>query len=220
MRKKIIAAKESASAVSTFKDPTVGISELNRGSKTRYWSIGQKLEFSQKYSLKESIQETRAGAQSSQFEQHKLDIRSAVITKFYAIYAIQRIKAFTKDDLAKIKEFSRIAESKYAAGTAPMQDSMKAHFTQTQVESNLISLNQEEDALQAQMQAMLNKPSSFRIQTNSEGILVPRIPLDKLNSANIKTHKSPTIKQKQYEVEEADYQHSLAKWKYAPDFQP
>ena len=219
LKQKILATQESAEAVSTLKDPMIGISELNRGNKTRYWTIGQKLELPQKYSLKEDIQESKSKAQNQALEQLKLDIRAEIVTTYYGIYAVQNIKKLTRDDLGKIKEFSRIAETKYAAGTAPMQDSMKAHFAQTQVESNLISLNQEEDMLQARMRAILNKPSEFLVQTKSKDLIVPKISSTELNRLTVEKQKSPRIKQKQYEIEEADQKHSLAKWQYAPDFQ-
>jgi len=219
MEQKIRSTEESAEADSSFSDPMIGLSQMNGDKRITNWSIGQKFEFPQKYSLKKDIQETKSRFFTQEREQLKLDLRAQIITTYYSIYAIQKIKSLTNEDFGKIREFSRIAESKYAAGTGPMQDSMKAHLAQTEVEVSLISLNQEEDVLQSVMRSLLNKPASFRVQTAKEEISVPNISLADLAALKIETQKSPKLVEKQLQIEEAGYRHSLAKWQYAPDFQ-
>lgn len=219
LQQKIQSTQESAKAKSALSDPMIGVSELKRGNTTRYWTVGQKIEFPTKYGLREDIQTSKASSLVHALEQKKLSLRAKIITAYYGIYAVQKIKSLTLNDLDKIKEFSRIAETKYAAGTAHMQDSMKAHFTQTQVEADLIALRQEEDILQAKLAATLGKSPPFAINIGHKELPVPKLTGTNFSQLSLEVEKSPSIKQKQEELKGAKLENTLAKWQYAPDFQ-
>ena len=73
------ASLKASSAKTALADPMIGFSELNRGSKTQYWTIKQKIEMPQKYFLRRDIHEAKAKAMTEQLSQRKLNIRAEVI---------------------------------------------------------------------------------------------------------------------------------------------
>jgi len=210
----ILSLTESASARSSVQSPNIGVSEMQRGTTTRYWTVSQKIEFPTKYGLRADIQVAKRKAVEKNLSQTKLNIRSKIATLYYSLYAVKQITSLTKDDLQNVKEFSRIAETKYAAGKAPMHDSMKAHFLQTQIEADLISLRQEEEALQARLRNFLNQPPSFRLKAIPTNLETPIL---KISKDNFKP-ASFTVAQKQAEYEASKLQKQLTDWDYAPDF--
>ena len=210
----ISALAESATAKSTPSSPNIGVSELQRGMTTRYITISQKIEFPTKYGLRDDIESHKRQAKEKELDHLKLKIRSKIVTLYYAIFSVNKIISLTKDDLQNVKELSRIAETKYAAGKAPMHDSMKVHVLQTQIETDLISLRQEEYALQARLRNFLNQPNTFRIDTPPKK---PDTPSINISHDDIKPN-SRFVQQKQAEYETAKLQAKLASWNYAPDF--
>lgn len=210
----IRALEEDSVVSSTLTSPTIGLSELKRGSTTRYWSIAQKIEFPTKYSLRDDIQSQKKIVTEKELAQLKLRIRSRIVTLYYAIYSVKQIISLTEDDLQNVKEFARIAETRYAAGKAAMHEAMKAHVLQTQIEADLISLRQEEESLQSRLQNHLNQPETFRISQVPDTIAIPRVQ----GSQKELPQRSPLIEQKKAEQETANLQMKLAAWDYAPDF--
>jgi len=205
--------ENSATAMSTLPSPNIGISELDRGMTTQYWTISQKIEFPTKYGLRDDVESQKRVAKEKELANFKLKVRSKIVTLYYAIFSVKKIISLTNDDLQNVKEVSRIAETKYAAGKAAMHDTMKAHVIQTQIETDLISLRQEEDALQARLRNYLNQPSTFRVANFPDKLTLPLLQ-GKIESEP----NSHLIKQKQAEYETAKLQSKLAAWDYAPDF--
>lgn len=205
--------EDSATAMSTLSSPSVGVSELDRGMKTQYWTISQKIEFPTKYGLRDDIESKKRDAKEKELANLKLKIRSKVVTLYYALFSVNKIISLTNDDLQKVKEVSRIAETKYAAGKGAMHDTMKAHVLQTQIETDLISLRQEEEALQARLRNYLNQPSTFRVTKFPDKLPLPQVKKKIESEPN-----SHLVEQKQAEYETAKLQSKLAAWDYAPDF--
>lgn len=209
---------------STLDDPMIGISELNRGSKTQYGTVFQKIRFPSKYMYNSYAQDSRAHSFRSSFEAKKLEIREQVISLYYSLYSKQKIIQLTQANMESVKEFARVAEKKYAAGKSSQGDSMKAHFELTQLELDLIRLRQEEQALQDNLRSILNSSNFESIDLSSLSLLVPTFEEEKILSVESELLKqlrdnSPLLKKEHYKLKEAENLSRLAKWEFAPDFQ-
>ena len=70
----------------------IGISELNRGSKTQYGTVFQKIRFPSKYMYNSYAQDSRAHSFRSSFEakKKKLEILEQVISLYYSLYSKQK----------------------------------------------------------------------------------------------------------------------------------
>lgn len=211
----------------TLEDPMLGISTLNRGMETKYAVISQRIRFPMKYYLMGKAQYQRAEAQKSLVKSSRLQLRQQITTLYYAIYSIQKITDLAKANIQAVKEFARVAERRYAAGTATQADSMKAHFEITQLELDLIRLHQENDSLQAELKALIgqDKKDFADLHFNQVVLEVPRINWAKLNPITEKEipislqTTSPGLKVQASLLAMKEHRLSLAQWSYAPDFQ-
>lgn len=208
----------------TLEDPMIGINTIDRNMKTNYGTISQKIRFPTKYYYEGKAQKNKANALKYKKEMVKLEIRQRVISLYYSIYSIQKIIELTMANMETVKEFSRVAEKKYAAGKSPQGDSMKAHFELTQLELDLIRLKQEEESLQGFLNAVLNEKESTKI--NFEGVTL-KTPLFKNNLISKKIPeltqtlkvKSPNLLNQEMNLKESEAKQSLSKWEFAPDIQ-
>ena len=223
--KHVAEAEESLiTSKATLEDPMVGVSNLDRGMRTQYGTITQRVRFPIKYYLQAKAQSSRAGSFKSKFDMQKLETREQVATLYYAIYSSQKIIQMTQANMQAVKEFARVAEKKYAAGKSPQGDSMKAHFELTQLELDLIRLNQEEEALQDKLKALLNDQSFKRLDLSRLELGAPKFDPNKIKNsmpdlATSLQNNSTIIKGEVHMLKEAEYMSSLSKWEYAPDFQ-
>ena len=122
------AEKSLVISKATLDDPTIGVSTLDRNSRTQYGTITQKIQFPVKYIFQAKAQSSRAESFKSKLDMKKLEIRQQVISLYYAIYSTQEIIQLIKANMQTVKEFARVAEKKYAAGKSPQGDSMKAQL--------------------------------------------------------------------------------------------
>lgn len=208
----------------TPDDPMIGIFKLDRNSRTQYGTITQRIQFPVKYVLQAKAQSSLADSYQSKLDMKKLEVRRQVISLYYAIYATQKIIQLKKANMQTVREFARVAEKKYAAGKSPQGDSMKAHFELTQLELDLIRLEQEEEALQDNLKTIINQHTLKKLKLVNLKIKTPKFYVNQITDSLPKLtsqlqDKSPTVKIQAHLLQEAKYKSSLSKWKYAPDFQ-
>ncbi|MEZ4750403.1 MAG: TolC family protein [Bdellovibrionota bacterium] len=185
-KERVSVAESEVVSRATPSSPNIGVSQLNRGNSTLYATVEQKIDFPTKYFLKAKAQGFRAEAEESDYKALRLQVRSNVIATYYGLHAVQEIIDLNQQDLARLKEISRIAESKYASGRAPQHDQMKAHVAQTETEAKLIALRQEEQALQARLGYLLGAGSDFHAKLKGLELPVPdvRSEVEKLGFAD------------------------------------
>lgn len=227
----IAAAKENFKAESslvaakaTLSDPMIGFSSLNRNMRTQYGTITQKIKFPVKYYIEAKAQNSRASSHKTLKQAEVLRVRKEVTSLYYGIYSTQKIIQLTRANMQAVKEFARVAEKKYAAGKAPQGDSMKAHFELTQLELDLIRLKQQEEALQDQLEAVVNYDKLSSIDLSSKDLGVPDFrshdvedSIEKLTP--ILQSQSPRLKSELHLLDAAEWKGALGKWEFAPDFQ-
>ncbi|MCB0414311.1 MAG: TolC family protein [Bdellovibrionales bacterium] len=208
----------------TLDDPMIGVSELDRGLKTQYGTVSQKIRFPTKYIYQANAQRSKADSYRSQLNAKKLEVKQEVTTLYFAIYSAQKIIQLTQANMESVKEFARVAEKKYAAGKSSQGDSMKAHFELTQLELDLIRLKQEEQALQDKLKATVNSSTLENIEISNLNLPPPQFAAEKIKLIesellNQLQASSPTLKTEVHKLKEVEYKSSLAKWEFAPDFQ-
>lgn len=211
-------------SASGLDSPMIGISTLNRGLRTQYATISQRIRFPNKYFMSSNAQEAVMNRSKAMLQATKLQVRSQVASLYFAIYATQKELQLTHFNIDSVKEFARVAEKKYAAGKTSQSDSMKAHFELTQLELEKIRLIQDEQALQAQLKAALASPNRSDINLVAVELSPPAFFEYKISSgdkkiAEILKVNSPLLRSSQYQLEEASIRSRLAQWEFVPDFQ-
>ena len=84
------AEKSLVVSKATLDDPRIGVSTLDRNSRTQYGTITQKIQFPVKYILQAKAQNSHAESFKSKLDMKKLEIRQQVISLYYAIYSTRR----------------------------------------------------------------------------------------------------------------------------------
>ena len=223
--KKIVEAEKSLiNSKVSLDDPMIGISNLDRNFQTQYGTITQKIRFPVKYYLQGKVQSSKASSSQAHVDMEKLNIRKQVASLYYSIYSIQKIIGLTNSNMRAVKEFARVAEKKYAAGSSTQSDSMKAHFELTQLELDLIRLNQEEDALQEELHAIINHHDKTELILHEKELNTPDFnegmiseTLSDLNTTL--RNNSPKLQKELHLLKAAETRSTLSKWEFMPDFQ-
>lgn len=221
---KVKAEDSLVSAKATLEDPSIGISKMDRGMETTYFTVSQGIRFPLKYYYQAQIQKEKYKAVKAELSLKEFELRSKVISKYYELFSLQKRIQLTEANMQAVREFSRIAERRYAAGKSAQSDSMKSHFELTQLELELLRFKEEEDALQAELKALLNDPEKEDFQLTKSELSEPNFKDESLNKSiselkQLLEDKSPQIKAEQHRLNSMKKESSLAKWEFAPDFQ-
>ena len=216
------AQRSLVTSKASFADPVVGLATLDRNVETKYAMVTQKFRFPVKYYLQAKAQSNLAKSYKAKYDMAKFNVRSKVISLYYSIYSVQKIIELTKTNIRAVKEFSRVAEKKYAAGRSSQSDSMKSHFELTKLELDLIRLGQEEAGLQEELYATVNSSHFKKLNFSKINLRIPNFEEQKISSSmkNLTTklrQSSPKLKKEIHLLKQASDKSNLAKWEFAPD---
>ncbi len=217
------AEKKKITTQYNLSDPSVGISRLNRGLETEYLTVQQKIKFPTKYYLAGKSQKRMYQSSKNTLSRAKLETRKRIIEAYYGLYAVQKTIQLTKVNLQLVKDFARVAEKKYAARKSSQGDSMKAHFEITQLELNLLNFEQDESLLQAKIATLLGQSNSTTISLSALELDSPKVNFNQIPEKNEDldekiSQTSPALLAQKNKYEAMKLKRSLAKWKFAPDF--
>ncbi len=219
-----VSEKELITSKYNLDSPTVGISELDRGNKTRYITIGQKIRFPTKYYLEGKAQKSRYKASLGGQKLSRLNLRENIINLYYKLYSAQKTIKLTKANLRLVKDSARIAETKYASGKSSQSNAMKAHLEITQIEIDLLNLEKKEETFKNEIEALINNNSSINLNLKNLNLAKPNLKMIVLNNISNKIQSyisvnSPAIKIQKDKLNAAVIDQKASKWEFAPDFQ-
>lgn len=217
------AEKKLVTSQYNLPDPSIGISKLNRGNETEYLTIQQKIRFPVKYWLAGKAQKELFKSSQNKLVQTQFELRADITNLYFNLYSVQKTVELTRANLQAVKDFARVAEKKYASGKTSQADSMKAHFEITQLEINLLHLEQDEVSLQSMIKTLLSDMGGEDLSLmglNIEKPLVNVTNLERLDQQlkSFVKENSPGLKVQEKKMEAAKLKRSLAKWEFAPDF--
>ena len=142
-------------------DPVLGFSVMNLPTDTytfdqepmtgKQISLMQMIPFPGKLGLKEKI----AGQESYINEMSYLETKNALIEKvksvYYELYYIDKAILKTDKNAALMRQFTRIAETRYRVGKGLQQDVLRANVEQSKISAKLIRLKQQRRNLNTQL---------------------------------------------------------------------
>ena len=219
------AERSAVRSQSFLDDPRIGYSheanmnfmEMSQGAMDLL-SISQEIKFPMKYVLLNRVQNAKA-AQAEEVEtQKKLEVRSKVIAGYYDLFAVDRVLTLLSAQRESLREIARTAESRYATGSVPEQDEMKAHVEQTEIEKDILMVEEEHASAEAALHALLGQDTDAAIPIPKEELPSPRITVDLAELTKMGEHHSRHIREAQAIVDQSQAFKSLAQWSYAPDF--
>jgi cobalt-zinc-cadmium efflux system outer membrane protein len=192
----------------SFKDEDMTMKEF---------SISQKFPFPGKRPLMKEMASKEAEAVSTEIQGKIHQIIKDVKTAYYDLSHNYRTTEVTQRNKRILEDFAKIAETRYAVGEGIQQDVFKAHVEVSKMVDDLIMLGQRKRALEAKLNALLNRPPETPVGEPEE-VVLRKFPFTIEELQKMALEMSPTLKgmKKMIEVKEKAY--ALAKREYYPDF--
>lgn len=136
-------------------------------------ALMQMFPFFGKLGLREDIASAAAAVTESQHRELLNQLIRDVKNTYYTLFFIeQSIKTVQKNrDL--LTEFVKIAETKYSVGKGLQQDVLKAQVELSKMTDKLITFREKRQALEAKMNALLNRPAGTDLGHTSEPGITP-----------------------------------------------
>ncbi len=210
-----VAAKKESVSASMLESPRVGVSQLNRGSETKYWTLSQNVKFPSKYYYKGKVKSATSHIFKIKQGIKTLSIRSEVTSSLYEYYANQQIQRLTKNNLGLVKDAARIAEKRYAARKSSQSDSMKAHFEITRLELELLKIQNKHADIAGRLRTLFGDSKFDMNMLESIQLSVPEL----IKMRNGDFIKSPYISIQEFQLEVARLEKNSSLSDMGPDFQ-
>ncbi len=192
----------------SFKDEDMTMKEF---------SISQKFPFPGKRPLMKEMASKEAEAVSAEIQGKIHQIIKDVRAVYYDLSHIYRTTEVTQRNKRILEDFAKIAETRYAVGEGIQQDVFKAHIEVSKMVDDLIMLGQRKRALEAKLNALLNRPPETPVGEPEE-VVLRKFPLTLEEIQKMALEMNPTLMGMKKMIEAKEKAHALARREYYPDF--
>lgn len=224
MRQRWEAAKHEIRQATSLEDPQVSVTkwaipsnfDLGKANETWY-GIGQSFPFPGKRTLKGKISATAAAAAEQEYMAKVREVVAAVKAAYYQRFLVDKTIDLHREHQVLLEEFIRIAEQKYAVAQVSQQDPLKAQVELSKLHNSLLVLEQEQVALQAEINALLNRPPE-RSLGRPEEVSYHSFPLTLDALTQQALLEQPELLAATLAIERSEQARALARRNYLPDF--
>lgn len=164
-----LAAEKKISQAGALPDPqfTLGLMNLPVNSFAfdqepmtgKLVGIMQMFPFPGKQALATGLARNEASAMKHLEEETRNQVVQTVRRVYYEIFAADRARETSEKNLELMKQFVRIAETRYATGSGLQQDVLRAQVEMSRLEDTLIMWDQKRRTLEARLNALLDRPA-------------------------------------------------------------
>ena len=218
--------KEKVPQASAFPDPMLGLGILNLPTNFSFKdedmtmkeiSISQMIPFFGKRKLMGEMAGKEAEAVFNEIQEKANRIIKEVKTAYYDLSHVYRSTEVVGRNKRIMEDFAKIAEARYAVGEGIQQDVLKAHVEVSKMVDELIMLGQRRRALEARLNALLNRsPESQPGEPEEVTFKKSVFAVEQLQS--IALDINPTLQGMKKMIEAKEKAYALAKREYYPDF--
>ncbi len=225
-KKKWEAYKEKIPQAKALEDPMFGFGIVDLPTSFSFhqeamtmkeFSISQRFPFFGKRKLMGEIagKEAEAVFTDIQGKIHQVirDVKSA----YYELSHIYRTTQVTRKNKEILENFAKIAETRYSVGEGVQQDVLKAHVEVSKMVDDLITLDQKKKALEAKLNALLNRAPETPVGEPEE-VVFKKFPYSVEELQRMASEMSPTLRGMRKMIEAKEKAYALAKRGYYPDF--
>ena len=218
--------KEKIPQAYALEDPMFGFGIVNLPTNFSFkdedmtmkeFSISQRFPFPGKRPLMREMASKEAEAVSTEIQGKIHQIIRDVKTAYYDLSHIYRTTEVTQRNKRILEDFAKIAETRYAVGEGIQQDVFKAHVEVSKMVDDLIMLGQRKRALEAKLNALLNR-SPETPMGEPEEVVFRKFPFTIEELQKMALEMNPTLKGMKKMIEAKEKAYALAKREYYPDF--
>jgi len=192
----------------SFKDEDMTMKEF---------SISQKFPFPGKRPLMKEMASKEAEAVSAEIQGKIHQIIKDVKAAYYDLSHNYRTTEVTQRNKRILEDFAKIAETRYGVGEGIQQDVFKAHIEVSKMVDDLIMLGQRKRALEAKLNALLNRSPETSVGEPDE-VVFRTLPFTIEELQKMALEMNPTLKGMKKMIEAKEKAYVLAKREYYPDF--
>jgi cobalt-zinc-cadmium efflux system outer membrane protein len=163
-RQRSVAAGQRSPQVSALPDPMVTYTRWLSSPETRVgpqqdiFMLSQPVPFPGKLGLMGDMADADAAAAGAQYEAVRRDIVFNVKQAYYDLYWIDRSVRILDDYLSLLRDFSKVAERKYATGEGIQASVLKSQVEISNVIERKLSFDRMRKGAAARLNALLNRP--------------------------------------------------------------
>ena len=228
-QKKYEAARQKPSQENSLPDPTVSVGYTSNGApypgaglgrdvtSNAGITISQELPFPGKRQLRGEIAAKEASAEYEQYRAVRLNVTARFKQAYHELHHANAGITFVHRYQELLQNILRVSEVRYSVGRAAQQDVFKAQTQFAIFETKLLRYEQERDAKEIEINALLNRPQGGHIVVSED--LAPSeltATLDDL-LAQARTH-APMLAREQKTIERNDLASALARRNLYPDY--
>lgn len=225
-RKKWEAYKQRIPQASALEDPMFSFGIINLPTSLSFhqedmtmkeFSISQRYPFPGKRPLRRQIAEKEAESVFSEIQGKIHQTIKDVKTAYFDLSHVYRTTGVTQRNKEILEDFAKVAETRYSVGLGIQQDVLKAHVEVSKMVDELIMLNQKKRALDAKIDALLNRPAGTPVGEPEE-VVFRKFPLTLEELQKMALEMNPILAGMKKMIESKEKAYALAKKEYYPDF--
>lgn len=179
--------------------------------------LSQRFPFPGKLAAKEAMAEQQAVWYRGVYEDARWELTQRVKDAWYRLYFHQRAIDITRQNIAILKDFIRLTETRYAVGTGLQQDVLKAQVERSKLQDKLFYLQQQRITVLAEMNQLLNRPPVEPLET-PEALNLTLVESSLQELMDISRTRRPLFGAYQAMIDRYQAQRKLAKLNHYPDF--
>jgi cobalt-zinc-cadmium efflux system outer membrane protein len=217
------AALQRVPQVGSLPDPMLGLTQYLRSPETRVGpqttmlSLSQQFPWFGKLTNREQVAAREAAAVRESYEARKDEIARQVKRSFYDLSYLDRAAALTREDMALLDQYEKLAESRYAQGIGLQQAVIKLQAEITRDQNRLEMLRSRRVDAEASLNALLERPPRTPIAP-IDTLLRPAPAIEEDALCRTGLDHRPEVQAAFLRIERDEGRIQLAHRNYWPDF--
>lgn len=222
-RERWSAAGERPAQVSSLPDPMLSYRrwlssvETRVGPQENVFMLSQRIPFPGKLDLKSRMAAEDAFAEGKRYEATVRDVVYKVSTAYYDLYRIDRSLRILDDYLVLLKDFSRIAEQRYATGRGIQANVLKSQVEISSILQRRLAFERMREGVVARVNALLGRSMETPLG------VVAAIDTTRLDISGSALAEQALLEREELRMTEAmirksEFKEALARREFLPDF--
>jgi outer membrane protein TolC len=179
--------------------------------------VMQMFPFPGKQGVRENIARENAAVAEARYQELRNQLVKNVKATYFDLFLVDKSIETVQKNLEILQEFVRIAETKYSVGSGLQQDVLRAQVELSKMTDKLINLQKKRDAVEARLNALLNRPAENLVGATEE-LVFKSFEYDFEQLKQLADEDRPLLQAWQAMIRQSEQQVRLAKKEYLPDF--
>jgi cobalt-zinc-cadmium efflux system outer membrane protein len=222
-RERSRAAEQREPQVSSLDDPMASYShwlsspETRVGPQTNVFMLSQSIPFPGKLGLKGDMANQDAVAQNEKFEATKRDVLFKVKAAYFDLYRVDQSLAILDKYLDLLRNFSKVAEEKYATGEGIQANALKSQVEISNILERRLMFERQRASIGARINALIDRPADAPIGI-ATSIDTTKMQFDDSTLVKTALANRQELKASEAMIRKSEFMKDLAGLQYYPNF--